>query len=46
LPSTKRQRILDIAALFRTATQGKRLIGFYNGYTFDLAASFNARRTS
>jgi hypothetical protein len=35
------QRLLDIAQTFRTATQGKRLIGFYNGYTFDLAASFN-----
>ena len=35
------QRILDIAAMVRSATQGKKLIGFYNGYTFDLAASFN-----
>jgi uncharacterized protein (TIGR03437 family) len=36
------QRILDIAAMLRTATRGNRLISFYNGYTFDLAASFNA----
>jgi hypothetical protein len=36
------QRILNIAEVFRTATRGKRLISFYNGYTFDLAASFNA----
>lgn len=36
------QRILDIASLVRTQTAGKRLIGFYNGYSTELAASFNA----
>ena len=35
------QRILAIAAMFRTATQGKRLIGFYNGYNLTLPSSFN-----
>jgi len=36
------QRILAIASLARTQTNGKRLIGFYNGYQTELAASFNA----
>ena len=35
------QRILAIASLTRTQTNGKRLIGFYNGYQTELAASFN-----
>jgi len=35
------QRVLDIAQMFRTATQGKKIISFYNGYTFELAGSFN-----
>lgn len=35
------QRILDIAQTLRTATQGKRLIGFYFGYSFELPASYN-----
>ena len=35
------QRILDIAQLFRSQTGGKRLIGFYNGYLFDVGTSFN-----
>jgi hypothetical protein len=35
------QRILDIASLVRAQTAGKRLIGFFNGYLTELAASFN-----
>ena len=35
------QRILDIAQVVRTQTGGKRLIGFFNDYLFDLPGSFS-----